>query len=157
MWTARSSGVLSSLRGVTFSSADKTFLAVGDADAIVQSGVTTPGSSTTTSGGGGHCFIATAVYGSYWAPEVLILRAFRDTYLLTNPAGRLFVDLYYRYSPALASRVEGSAPLRMVARACLAPLVFVIAHPLAVLFVVPAAFIIVARRIRRPRRISRTP
>jgi hypothetical protein len=131
---------------------------VGDADAIVQSGVTTPGSSTTRSGGGGgHCFIATAVYGSYWAPEVLILRHFRDTYLLTNPAGRLFVDLYYRYSPALAFRVEGSAPLRMVARACLAPLVFVIAHPLTVLLIVPPAFIIVARRIRRPRRISRTP
>jgi hypothetical protein len=50
----------------------------------------------------GPCFIATAVYGSYDSPQVLFLRDFRDSYLLTNSIGRWFVNNYYRYSPAFA-------------------------------------------------------
>ena len=50
-------------------------------------------------GGGGGCFIATAAYGSIMHPYVKELRKFRDTYLLTNYMGKVFVDLYYEYSP----------------------------------------------------------
>jgi len=49
------------------------------------------------------CFIATAVYGDYYAPEVIALRRFRDEELESTFAGRAFVKLYYRYSPYVAS------------------------------------------------------
>lgn len=52
------------------------------------------------------CFIATAVYGSYNAPEVLELRAFRDIFLRQHYIGRKFIKIYYRYSPYLAERIK---------------------------------------------------
>jgi len=51
----------------------------------------------------GACFIATSVYGSYFAPEVVILRNFRDNQLLPSPAGRAFVDKYYKISPPISN------------------------------------------------------
>ena len=55
---------------------------------------------------GGGCFIATACYGDYDAPEVRILRRFRDNVLLKSPGGHRVVDLYYRTSPPLAQLLE---------------------------------------------------
>lgn len=52
------------------------------------------------------CFIATAVYGSYEAPEVLVLRAFRDQFLSKTTAGRLFTKCYYRVSPPIAKHLS---------------------------------------------------
>ena len=43
----------------------------------------------------GACYIATAVYGSYDAPEVIVLRHFRDHILARSVAGRLFIHCYY--------------------------------------------------------------
>jgi cold shock CspA family protein/predicted RNA-binding Zn-ribbon protein involved in translation (DUF1610 family) len=48
------------------------------------------------------CFIATAVYGDVYAPEVIALRRFRDETLEPNTLGRLFIALYYRLSPPIA-------------------------------------------------------
>ena len=45
----------------------------------------------------GPCFIATAVYEDYNHPQVMVLRTFRDKYLLTNNLGTQFVNLYYKY------------------------------------------------------------
>jgi lysophospholipase L1-like esterase len=73
-------------------------------------------------GGGGGCFIATAAYGSVLEPQVELLRRFRDSYLLTNGAGRKFVDYYYTYSPALAARISQSELLKFMVRAALLPL-----------------------------------
>lgn len=50
----------------------------------------------------GGCFIATACYGDYDAPEVLVLRNFRDNYLLKTMIGRILVDVYYYVSPAVS-------------------------------------------------------
>ena len=70
-----------------------------------------------------RCFIATAAYGTPMAKEVRYLRAFRDEFLLTNSAGRLFVDLYYDLSPPLAEYIGQHNMLRSVVRAGLMPLV----------------------------------
>lgn len=50
----------------------------------------------------GGCYVATAVYGSYDAPEVLVLRKFRDERLRQTLLGRVFIDVYYAVSPPLA-------------------------------------------------------
>jgi len=48
------------------------------------------------------CFIATVVYGDYYAPEVIALRRFRDETLEQSIIGRFFVAFYYRVSPPVA-------------------------------------------------------
>jgi len=54
----------------------------------------------------GHCYIATACYNDYNAPEVLVFREFRDKYLLKNAFGSSFVKIYYKYSPYLANKLK---------------------------------------------------
>lgn len=51
------------------------------------------------------CYVATACYGSYDHPDVLVFRRFRDEYLLPSAFGRFFVLIYYRISPPLAARL----------------------------------------------------
>lgn len=52
------------------------------------------------------CYIATAVYGSYNAKEVLVLRKFRDTFLNRYYIGRLFIKTYYAVSPSMANKLK---------------------------------------------------
>ena len=52
------------------------------------------------------CYIATAVYGDYNAPEVLLLRMFRDGVLKKSKLGRLFIKIYYAISPTLAHKLK---------------------------------------------------
>jgi hypothetical protein len=76
-----------------------------------------------TSSGGGGCFIATAAYGTAMAAEIQVLREFRDDYLLTNAAGRAFVDFYYRVSPPIAEFIAEHPSLKPIVRAGLAPVI----------------------------------
>lgn len=75
-------------------------------------------------GGGGGCFIATAAYGTPMAPEIDTLRAFRDAYLLSNPVGTAFADLYYHVSPAIADVIAKSPVLAALVRMVLVPVIF---------------------------------
>ena len=61
---------------------------------------TSPASNSSTGSGEG-CYIATCVYGSYDAPEVLTLRKFRDEILKKHRLGRAFIRCYYAISPHL--------------------------------------------------------
>ncbi|MDL1957729.1 MAG: PKD domain-containing protein, partial [Candidatus Desulfofervidus auxilii] len=73
---------------------------------------------------GGNCFIATAAFGTPMAKEVEILRKFRDKYLLTNPYGRKFVELYYKYSPSIANYIRDKETLKAIVRLSLKPLIW---------------------------------
>jgi hypothetical protein len=78
----------------------------------------------------GFCFIATAAYGSYLAPEVLVLRNFRDEYLLTNQLGQQFVKFYYETSPGIANYIRQHELLRSITRWLLTPIVYIIKYPI---------------------------
>ena len=83
----------------------------------------TDGDGDSDPSGGGGCFIATAAYGSPLHPHVDILRDFRDKYLVSNKLGRKFVDLYYKYSPYVASYIKKHKALRIIIRNQLVPFV----------------------------------
>lgn len=52
------------------------------------------------------CYIATAVYGGYDKPEVLVLRKYRDNVLKKSWIGRRFIGVYYTISPFLAQKLK---------------------------------------------------
>jgi hypothetical protein len=70
-----------------------------------------------------QCFIATAAFGSPLNGSVVILRRFRDRILLASNWGKSFVDLYYRYSPRLATAISVRPFARKIVRALLWPVV----------------------------------
>jgi hypothetical protein len=113
-----------------------------------------------------HCFIATAAYGYYSAPQVRALRAFRDTYLLTNAPGRAFVRWYYRNSPPAAHYISMHPAWKTLVRVALWPLValaWVLIHgggaALLVLIAISLAvvWLLMARRRRALYRIGGSP
>jgi len=65
------------------------------------------------------CFIATAVYGSPYANEVVLLKEFRDNYLLNFRLGKLFVVFYYWISPPIANQISKSNSLRSITKSTL--------------------------------------
>lgn len=71
----------------------------------------------------GGCFIASAVYSedSY---EVSVLRRFRDRFLMGNLPGRVFVKLYYKFSPPVADFIRRHGVLKVAGSFILTPVVF---------------------------------
>lgn len=86
----------------------------------------TPSSRTTSSVSkpqSGGCFIATAVYGSYDAPAVLVLRRYRDERLARSALGRGLIRFYYCVSPPLAKLFEDARVMNVPAKRLLDALV----------------------------------
>ncbi len=104
-----------------------TFMLFGDPAMEMKVGADAPAGQgfvfSGITGSGGDCFIATAAYGSYAERHVMVLRTFRDRYLLPHALGKSLVDLYYRNSPGLAKIIHGKVHLRFVGRMGLSPLV----------------------------------
>jgi hypothetical protein len=94
-------------------------LCQGQSDPVMASLRTTAIDFTTVS----PCFVATAAYGSPLADEIWALRRFRDRYLMTNPAGRAFVDAYYAVGPYAADIIAEHPWMRTTTRIILTPLV----------------------------------
>lgn len=145
-WTRKATGV-STVTLFATAYGGNTFVAVGDYRTILQSDAF-PVEPTTGGGGGGGCFIATAAYGSYLDSHVVVLRDFRDRYLVGNPAGRAFVDFYYSYSPAIAEAIRGNRVLMTGTRCLLTPIVFGIKYPHLPFIILFGILVIVYRRVK---------
>jgi hypothetical protein len=72
----------------------------------------------------GRCFIATAAFNSYEAPEVIELQKWRDQVLMKSAGGRLFIKIYYRTSPPLAKLMDRLPALKALVRAILRVLIY---------------------------------
>jgi predicted protein tyrosine phosphatase len=106
----------------TLSSGTSNFLTLSkeEIQRRISGGLKKEAESPTTPSG---CYIATMVYGSYEAEEVLILRNFRDTVLEKTILGRLFIRSYYYLSPKLVLLLEDKTKINLILRKILDKLV----------------------------------
>ncbi|MDO9353889.1 MAG: CFI-box-CTERM domain-containing protein [Solirubrobacteraceae bacterium] len=70
------------------------------------------------------CYVATAAHGDFDAPEVVVLRQYRDERLRVRPVGRAFSWAYYRFGPYPAAVIDRVPELRAPARQLLRPAVW---------------------------------
>ena len=92
--------------------------------------VTSTVTSTVTQAGGLRCLIATAAFGSDLAPQVQVLRGFRDGFVMKTFAGRNFMNVfnafYYSWSPYVARAEHENEVLRGMIRASIYPLLSIL-------------------------------
>ena len=106
-----------SIEGILFSPIPKESVSfpilVGQASAQPQT-IETEVSNDTKSDEGGGCLIATATFGSEFAPQVQQLRELRDNTILQTKSGDSFMtsfnQFYYSFSPSIAD-LEREQPI----------------------------------------------
>ena len=80
---------------------------------------------------GGGCLIATATYGSEFAPQVQQLREIRDNQLMNTESGSAFMtsfnELYYTFSPYIADMERESPLFKEIVKAGLTPMLSTLA------------------------------
>lgn len=76
-------------------------------------------SQSTSSQSKEGCYIATACYGSYNTPELLVFRNFRDTKLNKTLFGRSFIKVYYKTSPFLVKVIGDNKSINKFIKRCL--------------------------------------
>lgn len=64
----------------------------------------------------GGCYIATAVYGDYNAPQTMVLRKYRDEHLNKHILGRIFIRTYYLLSPPIANYLRDAKKINRIVR-----------------------------------------
>lgn len=110
---------------------------------IVITAAGTTSSSSTTTLGAPKCLIATATYGSELAPEVQLLRNFRDNSILKTSAGSNFMlafnAWYYSFSPYVANYLNTHWVERTIMKGVLYPLIGML-YLTSNLFVVTATY-----------------
>jgi len=82
--------------------------------------------SSSSSSGSSGCYIATMAYGDYDHPQVMELRKFRDEFLNKSVLGRIFISLYYKYSPLLVQRLKDKPKTNDIIRTLLDQLIKII-------------------------------
>jgi hypothetical protein len=94
----------------------------------VEEPVVAPQESTEEGGG---CLIATATYGSEFAPQVQQLREIRDNQLMNTESGSAFMsgfnELYYSFSPYIADMERESPVFKEIVKAGLTPMLSTLA------------------------------
>jgi hypothetical protein len=107
----------------------------------------------------GGCFIATAAYGSAMAPQVNVLRAFRERFLRPYTLGRALIRRYELWSPPLADAIRGSEDRRLAARIVLWPVVglawLAVRWPLALVLIAGAGVVLIGAFRGQWRRAAR--
>ena len=63
---------------------------------------------------GGPCWIATAVYGDPYQPQIETLRDFRDGFMDMNYFGSNMTKFYYKTSPPVAKFIQNSHNFRII-------------------------------------------
>jgi hypothetical protein len=98
---------------------------------IEKNNVCMPNSDTITntemnSSRGGGCLIATATYGSEFAPQVQQLREIRDNQLMNTESGSAFMsgfnELYYTFSPTIADMERESPMFKEAVKLAITPM-----------------------------------
>jgi len=72
------------------------------------------------------CYIATMVYGDYNHPQVLVLRDFRDSFLVHFYLGRSFIKFYYEYSPSWVKALENKKTFNKIIKGILNKFIYLI-------------------------------